>query len=422
MIFPCPQHIACPGAGTGAASLDFDSPIANLTSERDDGPTYLSDYYDNWDWPTVNDPTNPDNTGDGTGDTQDNADVDAANRRGEGSGDSTGRYGNNATTCELACPSGGSVRATVPFATFITTDATQLPAIAAQAEALACEWARRLCNSATGAKDGTDTVLDGNQEQSCSEFCPDGQLFTATVPAGTFKGNTTRMDIMNSQAYALACRLANEHRICLISSLTPAEMNLCVGQSYNQQIGADTVGDVTFSLPVGPLPDGLVWAQINSNQMVISGTATKGGNFTFTVRGANAAGFVQNTYTIKVVELTSPTALPDFTIGTPYSYQLTATGGTADWIWSLEDGFLPSGLSLSLDGLLSGTPTADNGTTDLTIGFAEPPVPTVMMKPAKVTADSRSFVFEAGELIDGRDYTLTFQLQSGYTVTLGFQA
>ncbi len=42
----------------------------------------------------------------------------------------------------------------------------------------------------------------------------------------------------------------------------------------------------------------------------------------------------------------------------PYSRQLTASGGSGSYIWSVSGGSLPAGLSLSASGLLSGTPTA----------------------------------------------------------------
>ncbi len=51
--------------------------------------------------------------------------------------------------------------------------------------------------------------------------------------------------------------------------------------------------------------------------------------------------------------------LPGGTVGTPYAaQQLTATGGTNSYTWSLASGSLPAGLSLSSGGVISGTPTA----------------------------------------------------------------
>jgi hypothetical protein len=52
-------------------------------------------------------------------------------------------------------------------------------------------------------------------------------------------------------------------------------------------------------------------------------------------------------------------ALPSGTVGTPYSTQLTATGGTNSYTWSITSGALPSGLNISAGGLISGTPTAN---------------------------------------------------------------
>jgi len=62
-------------------------------------------------------------------------------------------------------------------------------------------------------------------------------------------------------------------------------------------------------------------------------------------------------------------ALPDAISSHFYSAQLTATGGTGSgYVWSLEDGSLPSGLALNAQtGAISGTP-AFNGTSNFTVG------------------------------------------------------
>ncbi len=53
------------------------------------------------------------------------------------------------------------------------------------------------------------------------------------------------------------------------------------------------------------------------------------------------------------------TALPRATVGVMYSLQLNGAGGLAPYRdWSVESGSLPPGLTLSGNGLLSGTPTA----------------------------------------------------------------
>lgn len=53
----------------------------------------------------------------------------------------------------------------------------------------------------------------------------------------------------------------------------------------------------------------------------------------------------------------APTNLPAGIIGASYQQQVTVSGGTGAYQFSLIDGALPPGLSLSSSGLLSGTPT-----------------------------------------------------------------
>ena len=50
--------------------------------------------------------------------------------------------------------------------------------------------------------------------------------------------------------------------------------------------------------------------------------------------------------------------LPPPVLGSPYSIQLSAAGSGGPFTWSLLNGSLPNGLTLSTAGLISGTPTA----------------------------------------------------------------
>jgi len=65
--------------------------------------------------------------------------------------------------------------------------------------------------------------------------------------------------------------------------------------------------------------------------------------------------------------------------GVVYSYQLTATGGTAPYTWKLASGSLPAGLKLSAtQGTISGTPTATGSSTfSLTLRDSASPAHTV---------------------------------------------
>jgi Putative Ig domain len=49
--------------------------------------------------------------------------------------------------------------------------------------------------------------------------------------------------------------------------------------------------------------------------------------------------------------------LPNATVGNPYDVFLTATGGVPPYMWTITAGALPTGLTLSPEGEISGTPT-----------------------------------------------------------------
>ncbi|HMV84552.1 MAG TPA: SBBP repeat-containing protein [Blastocatellia bacterium] len=80
-----------------------------------------------------------------------------------------------------------------------------------------------------------------------------------------------------------------------------------------------------------------------------------------------------DTFVAKVGESTgcpgiaiSPSALPAGTSGLPYTQQLTASGGSAPYTFTISAGNLPVGLNLFTDGLLAGTPTVF-GTFNFTV-------------------------------------------------------
>ncbi len=92
---------------------------------------------------------------------------------------------------------------------------------------------------------------------------------------------------------------------------------------------------------------------------------TAGTAYTFTVAAINAAGTGPASAQSTAV---TPNAVPTLTfaappagrVGVAYSHQLTVNAGTAPFTWSVATGTLPSGLTLSSTGLISGTPTSDD--------------------------------------------------------------
>jgi hypothetical protein len=141
-----------------------------------------------------------------------------------------------------------------------------------------------------------------------------------------------------------------------------------IGVVYSQTLAA--TGGVTpysWSLASGSLPNGLSL----SSGGVISGTPTTAGTFSFTARATDSqtpADTATRALSISIpADLVVTTAsLPNGTVAVAYSQTLAATGGVTPYAWSTVGGTLPSGLSLSSGGVISGTPAA-SGTSNFTV-------------------------------------------------------
>jgi len=129
-----------------------------------------------------------------------------------------------------------------------------------------------------------------------------------------------------------------------------------VNEYYSMQIVASN--NPTFSLVIGEgdLPVGLT---LSTNGLV-SGIPTTVQDLFFTVRATNIAGSVSNVYDISIKAPTNPPVfvttnpLPMGVVGEPYAVQIVVSNGA---LFSLFAGSLPSGLSLTGGGMVTGTPT-----------------------------------------------------------------
>jgi hypothetical protein len=123
------------------------------------------------------------------------------------------------------------------------------------------------------------------------------------------------------------------------------------------------VAPFAWAIASGALPGGLSLSASATNSVTISGTPSGQGTFTFTVKVTDSTGATSTSQslTIKVRDLaiTTPSPLAGGTQGAAYSLQLAASGGTPPYQWSVASGSsLPAGLTLTIAGVLSGTPTA----------------------------------------------------------------
>ena len=126
------------------------------------------------------------------------------------------------------------------------------------------------------------------------------------------------------------------------------------GQSYSQTLSASGSTPITWSVSSGSLPTGLTLSSVG----LLSGTPTASGSFTFTVKAANSYGTDLKSYTLSITSSSTPTPTPGSDVnltgyvGYSLSYQMTPAG-----TWTRTSGTLPSGISLSRSGLLSGRPS-----------------------------------------------------------------
>jgi hypothetical protein len=107
----------------------------------------------------------------------------------------------------------------------------------------------------------------------------------------------------------------------------------------------------------GSLPPGIFLSI--SGELGTNGGPTTPGAYGFVLGVTDGGDRVATrgfTITVNRLQITSPFSLPAGTAGVAYpEYQLTASGGSGPFTWTVPPGTLPPGLSLSASGLVSGT-------------------------------------------------------------------
>lgn len=154
--------------------------------------------------------------------------------------------------------------------------------------------------------------------------------------------------------------------------------NGSVGATYTTQLTASGgIGPYSWDFVSGKLPEGLSLASSGT----ISGTplSTSVGTSYFTVRVTDSFGLTYSTMlnaTIVAPNLfiTTLTPLPSGTLSQAYSTTINAVGGVTPYTFAVKAGALPSGLTLSSAGVISGSPSA-TGTASFTIQVTDSTLP-----------------------------------------------
>jgi LPXTG-motif cell wall-anchored protein len=143
-----------------------------------------------------------------------------------------------------------------------------------------------------------------------------------------------------------------------------------VGSAYSYTFTATGVPAPTFALASGALPAGLT---LNTTTGVLSGTPTGTGGISgaFTVKATNgeapdAAG-TSATVVVAAAPLFTALTPGNAVFDTPYTYSFAVSGYPVATTYTIGSGSLPSGLTLSTAGVISGTPNGSAGTSNFTV-------------------------------------------------------
>jgi hypothetical protein len=152
-----------------------------------------------------------------------------------------------------------------------------------------------------------------------------------------------------------------------LSVSTRALPNGQVGANYSTALAA-TGGAQPYhwALASGALPAGLALAASGTITGIPS-AATNAASIGLKVTDSgspvqSSTRTLSLTITSSALVVTTP-SLPVGEVGAAYAASLSATGGTPPYKWSIKNGALAAGLSLSVSGSISGTPTATSGGT-----------------------------------------------------------
>jgi hypothetical protein len=216
---------------------------------------------------------------------------------------------------------------------------------------------------------------------------------TALLAAGTHQ---VKAVYMPPDAYSIYAeteanleQVVTEPVVITVGPATIAQGHVSV--AYSQQFTASGgTGPYTFAT-TSTLPDG-----ISLIGDTLSGTPTAEGDFSITITATDNNGVSgSGTYTLTIAPTPPitimPEVLPEGILGVEYLTQLTAVNGTEPYTFSLYDGNLPDGLSLSGD-TISGTPEL-TGTWSFTIQVTD------SSSPVKIA--SRDYTIEVTALTIG---------------------
>jgi large repetitive protein len=269
--------------------------------------------------------------------------------------------GNYSFTIQVSSqPLGASIlSATQTFTLVITAPPLAITTIDLAGGKVGVSYAQSL--GATGGTPPYDWRISQGSLPDGLTLSTSGTIAGTPTTANTFRFAVTVTDsrqVTDTRSYVLT---VSPSTLLITTDTLPSGT---VGIAYSSALAAS--GGVTpyaWSLTSGSLPDGLTLSASGT----INGTPTAAGTFTPTIQATDAAQQrVSKSFSIVIVpnvKITT-TTIAGGVVGSAYSQQLAATGGTAPYTWNIDSGLLPSGLSLgTATGVLAGTPLSAGSST-----------------------------------------------------------
>lgn len=220
----------------------------------------------------------------------------------------------------------------------------------------------------TGPTGAVTMTTAGSTVGGCSQAPAAPTVSKAFSPTSIANNGVSRLTITlgntNSSAISLFAALVDTLPAGLVVAAVPTASTTCTG-TVTATAGASTVtlsngstiqaGGCTIAVNV-TAPTG-----VYVNTIAAGALQTNIGNNA----AAATATLTATAATCPAITL-EPVTIPNGLVGTAYSQQFTAAGGTVPYVYTVSIGTLPGGLSLTGAGLLSGTPTA-NGSFSFTV-------------------------------------------------------